>query len=597
MNSNDKIHFLDYRFQFLYMPIASNEPIKCIYCLKPFTRNMYQTYQALCNECIAYYLCQTRMESTEIPVEHQKHPPPALPVAPARPNIIAPTSFSIPQHIIHPSIFICDFFYHFSKIFNIEHFSLQTLVKYTEDGGITQFIDRICKALILKIVKNIYQNEQLPEISKKCRIIDLGNKIREIFDISEIMSLAWVTVIGEIILDKSYKDYVKDTPVENIKKNITVSLTPEDFLNFSIEEKLSIIEFLVNCYLDSKDCREHISEQIEHQVNIAKIRSEKKQRIKVLETQMIQTNPFPPELEQERLRLREEEKLLYDEVSQLHYRTASIGTDSQNNEYYFFKFEPNKLFVFCPSNNSPLEIGNWFYYSTRTSMETLVSQLSLQKKNESKLKIGIDKLIASGIRFDQEEIIDEILLQAINEEIGIDGIKEEIKEIEKKFSKYLKSSKKRWDFEADIKKWRSALDSTTNINEICTLLLDFSEKAGSPLRLQSLAKKNKKKNKYRKVVLKLWQNSQDGSKAWEEYMKTLRSKEEMQLGVQILYRVVMSYIGKKTEDFLQHGDECYKCNNGGKLIMCENCPRVAHVKCVGLKKVPEGEWCCGECKT
>ena len=634
MNNNDKNDFFDYRFQFMCMPIVSTEPIKCLYCLKPFIRNMYQTYQSLCNECIMNYLYQARMENAVISAQSQQPPicfaplalsaPPVLPVIPAHislpspspspipnstPNLVpvpsvlpvkvnspppAPSTYSYPQQILHTSIFICDFFYHFSKIFNIEYFSIETLVRNIEDNGINKLLTRICKALMLRIVKNTYQNEQELVISNKCRIIDLGRKLREIFDISEILEMAWVTVIGEIILDKHYKDYVKDTPVENIKKNISVSLTPEDFLNFSIEEKLGVIEFLINCYLDSKDCREHIAMQIEHQVSIAKIRSEKKQKIKMLEMQMMQTNPFPPELEQERVRLREEEKLLHEEVSHLHYRSVSIGSDSQNNEYYYFKFEPNRIFVFYPSTTSVFETGDWFYYSTRDNIEKLVSHLSLQIKNEFKLKEGIDKLIAAGINFDQDDLIDDRLMETINEELGIDGIKQEIKEIEKKFSKYLKSSKKRWYFESDIKKWRAALDATSDISEICTLLLEFSEKAGSPLRLQTIVKK--KKSKYRKVVIKLWQNSQDASASWEEFIKTLRSKEELLLGVEIFQRIIMSYIGKKTEDSFRHSDECFKCDDGGKLIMCENCPRVAHLKCAGLKKVPEGEWLCGECK-
>lgn len=35
---------------------------------------------------------------------------------------------------------------------------------------------------------------------------------------------------------------------------------------------------------------------------------------------------------------------------------------------------------------------------------------------------------------------------------------------------------------------------------------------------------------------------------------------------------------------------------GGDLICCDLCPRVFHVKCVGLKELPQGDWICPECE-
>ncbi|XP_077995550.1 bromodomain adjacent to zinc finger domain protein 1A-like [Glandiceps talaboti] len=46
-----------------------------------------------------------------------------------------------------------------------------------------------------------------------------------------------------------------------------------------------------------------------------------------------------------------------------------------------------------------------------------------------------------------------------------------------------------------------------------------------------------------------------------------------------------------------HSDECAKCNKGGQLILCDNCPLAYHLKCANppLKKIPSGRWVCQIC--
>lgn len=37
-------------------------------------------------------------------------------------------------------------------------------------------------------------------------------------------------------------------------------------------------------------------------------------------------------------------------------------------------------------------------------------------------------------------------------------------------------------------------------------------------------------------------------------------------------------------------ENCYKCGKEGECVCCETCPKVAHLKCAGLKKIPKDEW-------
>jgi hypothetical protein len=48
---------------------------------------------------------------------------------------------------------------------------------------------------------------------------------------------------------------------------------------------------------------------------------------------------------------------------------------------------------------------------------------------------------------------------------------------------------------------------------------------------------------------------------------------------------------KNNEPKKEHEDECFRCGEGGELVMCDklNCPKVYHLQCLNLAKPPHGE--------
>ena len=52
----------------------------------------------------------------------------------------------------------------------------------------------------------------------------------------------------------------------------------------------------------------------------------------------------------------------------------------------------------------------------------------------------------------------------------------------------------------------------------------------------------------------------------------------------------------ESDDDSKEWDEyCYVCNDGGNMLCCEGCTKVAHASCVNLKIAPKGAWHCKDC--
>lgn len=61
--------------------------------------------------------------------------------------------------------------------------------------------------------------------------------------------------------------------------------------------------------------------------------------------------------------------------------------------------------------------------------------------------------------------------------------------------------------------------------------------------------------------------------------------------------------GKSSRDVEMRSDasrewdeNCYICEDGGNMLCCEGCSKVAHVKCLKLKKAPKDDWYCNDCQ-
>ena len=60
--------------------------------------------------------------------------------------------------------------------------------------------------------------------------------------------------------------------------------------------------------------------------------------------------------------------------------------------------------------------------------------------------------------------------------------------------------------------------------------------------------------------------------------------------VPVAYVVLRDHKGEDS-----HMEECFKCGDGGDILLCDSCNATAHLECAGLSAVPTDEWRCGMC--
>ena len=50
-------------------------------------------------------------------------------------------------------------------------------------------------------------------------------------------------------------------------------------------------------------------------------------------------------------------------------------------------------------------------------------------------------------------------------------------------------------------------------------------------------------------------------------------------------------------DVSQHDEACAICykEDDADMLLCDGCPKVFHLSCLGLNSIPEGQWYCAVC--
>lgn len=545
-------------------------------------------------------------------------------------NLPKPMMFNYPQDTFLEIVSITLFVYTFSNHIGVTPFTIDMLYSELEKQSESELIQEIVMSLIKELILYILSKENLDEqLSGQNKFLCSASKLSNIFNIIDYLPYSWLVLLSEVMTSNTFKEYIEDTPIEALIPKFEENPIESCFFKYSLPEKVSCLTFLISCFCDTKVFHEALSERIDQRTELSREKALIKTQIKELEqkhaaelkaaTSTRKNSSIPDKIGKLKNKVHE----LSHKIEDIQVRVAPIGLDRYYNEYYFFKFDLSKVFMLKPLENT------WYYFSTKSELESLMQSLCPKGLRENKLIESLkSKLPIMKFDFDSDKKTDDDYFNKLSEfksvEIGLQTAKKMILDLEKKFSKYLNKSNKQWEVEENLFLWKEKVNSSENVGQLSELLLEHYEKSNTPLRVSvndsfsDSSEEVEYEKKYRKVTIKIWQDFGDHNLIWEQLVQSVISTQQLILAIGLYSGVLEHYIQKKTENMRteekkrpkedrkrrevkskvngsKHEDLCFFCDDGGQLICCEGCTRVVHPECIGFDKVPEDDWYCDTC--
>ena len=533
-----------------------------------------------------------------------------------------------PQESFLDLISITTFAYTFAQHIGISPFPLDLLYTDLSQNEESHLIKELIMALTKELVLQILSKENMDEqLSGYSRYLYSASKLSSIFNILDYLPYSWLTMFSEIMTSNAFKDYTEDTFIEGIVSKVEENPIETEFFKYSLNEKVACISFLISCYCDTKVFHEALSERIDKKTALSREKALIKVQIKEIEqkqaadTKNPQTTSrklasFSEKIQKLQLKIQD----LSQKIDDIQVRINPLGLDRFYNEYYFFKFDPSKLYMLKPLENT------WYYFDLN-GIEALQASLNPKGSRESKL---LENLKLKKFHFKQDKIENSLddynnKLSAFKDLKGdIPTCRKMLIDLERKFSKYLQRSDKQWETDTNQEKWKASVWKAENVQEFSDLLLEHYDKSSTPLRLtitdsfSDNSEEAEYEKKYRKVSIRIWQDFGDHNAIWVEQVKATTNIQQVILSIGIYTAVLDNYVkkknessknedkkrprdekkkkeGKKTTNGVKHEDNCFFCDDGGELICCEGCTRVVHPECIGFERVPEDDWFCDAC--
>lgn len=586
----------------------------------------------------------------EDPALHQLIIPPSRPI---------PQPTHIPPHLLGDLLYIVDFCQTFSELLHISPFSVDVL-----DAGLLSTEETpILKSLLLCFVKNLMQGlmdkEDLGEfLEGSGESIRLLSEMKDCTDMLALLPLYYTKIIHECIRIPAWREVLDDgSAIERLfePEFSDTELEQGLFGSFAYQEKLALLVFLSSCLLSTKTLHEEINTRLEQKAKLQKQKHDLNQEKKAIEAKLRADSknlvaPKPTQAQEQLAALGTQIGNLQKEIATIVLRTEPLGLDRDFNEYFFFSFDRSKLFIksIDPLDESPkgTESGYWYVYRTREEILRLQASLCQKGIRESAL---LDNLSATIGKIAISEPGNEAREGKTTYENQLHRypslpkncfamIRSLLLKTEKAFSKHLQKSKKQWDMPEARADWEKGVETCQTPAELKDFLVLFAGRASTPYRTTPDKKRCDKPEsravrpgpvKFRKVGIRIWTDLQTMHQIWTSLAKDSISCSAVAL-VTIVYCEIINNYCKKThqssddevdkpskrrrtesdterssssdqQEEIAHDDECFVCSDGGNLVCCESCPRVAHPKCIGLsvrpmQGVPRGDWYCEECE-
>jgi hypothetical protein len=580
---------------------------------------------------------------------------------PPRPR---PHLLNIPGSIVGDLLYIADFMHAFKKPLGLAPFTLEHLYQSLLAKADFGLIREIMLALSSHIVDYMITREgNKEETYGNSLVLKLLDQIHELIPVAEYLPNCYLLLISEMMKAPLWKEYLEDNKIlMKLLNGKFASLPLESFFytHYDIEEKIQIIVFLINVMFECKLLHDELASRVEEKLALHKTKIELVNKIKELEAKSKDqkgANTRQAAVLQDKIaKLQNQLDDLNHDIEVLHVRNSPLGLDRDYNKYYLFTFDPNHIYVeLCTPLDSTkkakeTDAGYWYVYSNKQEVEALAASLCTKGLRESKLfdKLksawNVLKLQENEIESTSSDATDELSVKDLiynnpyspfpEVDEGLEYLKLILVNIEDNFSSFLKQGYKQWEMQEYRDEWRIKVRDASSPKHLANLLLELANKANSPLRqtvIESSSESDEEDGearKYRKVVIRIWQDVAEAYPLWIELVSTTETEQRLAFVIKTYAAILDNYIKKKPEarkaeqepeksksknddlsrrsirlevrrkkrdDYNDHDDSCYFCNDGGELICCESCPRVVHPECIALTEIPEEDWYCDLC--
>lgn len=499
----------------------------------------------------------------------------------------------IPSSLFEDLIYICDFSQCFQNILStpcLKCESLYSALVLTEETFLSKNLHiALMRPLVIIMLKS-------ETFRKKGLMLNyLICKTKKIVPLERLLDLSYLTFLENIFRNDLWNDVIED-----IDKDLALALKGFSFVNdyhaLPVGYKVQVLVVLSDLLLETSIFNEECNKRLELQTKIYREINELQSIVK----QKSKKNDEKTEVEEKLDRLK-------DEIKTVPIRTLSFGTDRYFREYYYFPWDKARLYIKTLEKDSR-EIYKWTYLENKHEIEQLLDNLSDKGIREAHLIDQINEILTKN-DFSPEK--------AENLSPDIEDHKKHIENV------YNLSMLKNWlkDLHLSVAQTLRVTPSSTYLNT-----LEISDIITIPSLIFNFHKAFTEKecaeeiHKVTKKLFGLWDFCELNA-IWENSVKECQNISEMFLCMHLLEILVKKFnednkvievhesayslarrsyrlerLSRIKKDVEKEQDlDCYICGEPGLVALCDKCPKVAHIECLEIDRLPQGEWLCPIC--
>lgn len=499
----------------------------------------------------------------------------------------------IPPQLFTDLLFICDFSYCFQSLLSTPSLKCETLyttLQSTQETALSRALHiSLFKPIIIILLKSEGYRKKGPALNY------LVYKIKKKIGFDRLLEDSYLTFVENLFDTEVWKELIEEIDKETWLGFQGFSFA-ENYYSLPVEYKVKVLVLCIGLLLETKLINEECNRRHEFQMKLMKEQVDLGYSMKNKKNLVVNKE----EIEE---KIREIQR----EIKKYPTRTVSIGTDRNYKEYFFFPWDPTKLFIKSPDPS----IQNhylWTYYDKVSEIQGLSHSLSEKGIRESALQFELTNILTSNdFRSSELETTSSDTEEERNkykETINnITTLKTCIKNLHNSIAEALRLDTN----PSFVQNIEDSNDCDTIVPYILTFHQSFT------------FCESEENNKVAKKVKNLWEDV-ELYLTWDASLKECKNVSEVFICVHFLSLIVEKFnkdnkvivkdlvknenrrsfrlenLSKVKKTVVKEQDvHCYICGMLGLVACCDRCPKVAHLECLGVKDLPEGDWLCPIC--